>query len=64
MTKTIEVENDVVTGNKFTCKDCIRPFRTSRGLKQHMRTCIKHNNESKKPPDLPSGFTILLTRVT
>ena len=52
MTKTIEVENDV-TRNEFTCENCIRTFRTPRGLNQHMRmrTCLKLNNEPKKPPD-------------
>ena len=50
-TKTIELENEGVTGNEFTCENCIRTFRASIDLKQHMKTCIKRNKKSKKPPD-------------
>ena len=52
MNSNIAAEYDA-TKDEHVCTICRRPFRTGRGLNQHLRTCLKSTNEINKPPKPP-----------
>ena len=57
MAKTFIAENDAKHDGVFTCYIYNRTFRTSKGLKQHQRSCLKNADISQPittkevPPD-------------